>query len=246
MQLHVMRGVAAVVALSGLAGMASAHIGDVGLALVNGRLATGIVEEAGTPPVEFVSLGERVFGADFTLAGGEVYTDEPGFYGSSLSAGGENTIPASSSLNFRILGNLRLWEPATSTFSAAAPGERLRIEFFGGAASRLSPLDGSTVGGFSIPLGPTGGFDEHWDFFLDAAPGQTAPGAGIYLLSVDIELDNVSGSRSEPIWLVFNNGLSEAEHDEAIEYVESNIVPTPGAVGVLGLAGLFAARRRRR
>ena len=246
MRLHMVRGMAAAMALSGLAGWASAHIGDIGLALVNGRLATGKVEEAGTPPLEFVSLGERVFGADFTLSGGEIYTDEPGFYGSSLSAGSANTIPASSSLNFRILGNLRAWDPTAGTFSAATPGERLRIEFFGGAASRLSPLDGSTVGGFSIPLGPTGGFDEHWDFFLDPAPGQTAPGAGIYLLSVELELDNVAGSRSEPIWLVFNNGLNEAEHDEAIEYVEANIVPTPGAVGVLGLAGLFAARRRRR
>lgn len=246
MRLHVVRGVAAAVALSGLAGWASAHIGDIGLALVNGRLATGEVEEAGTPPLEFVSLGERVFGADFTLSGGEVFSDEPGFYGSSLSAGGENTIPASSSLSFRILGNLRVWEPATSTFSTVTPGERLRIEFFGGAASRLSPLDGSTVGGFSIPLGPTGGFDEHWDFFLDAAPGQTAPGAGIYLLSVDLELDNVAGSRSEPIWLVFNNGLSEEQHEAAIEYVEEFVVPSPSALGLLGLAGVVAARRRRR
>jgi hypothetical protein len=38
--------------------------------------------------------------------------------------------------------------------------------------------------------------------------------------------------------------MSEEEHDAAIEWVELNLVPAPGAIALLGLAGVAGRRRR--
>ena len=49
---------------------------------------------------------------------------------------------------------------------------------------------------------------------------------------------------SESVFVVFNFGLSEAEHEAAIAYAES-IVPAPGVLAPLAFAGALATRRRR-
>jgi len=49
---------------------------------------------------------------------------------------------------------------------------------------------------------------------------------------------------SESFYVLFNLGESEIDHDEAIEWVEANLVPAPGALALLA-AGVLAGRRRR-
>jgi hypothetical protein len=57
-----------------------------------------------------------------------------------------------------------------------------------------------------------------------------------------------SGLESDPIYLVNNNGLSEALHDAAIGWVQTNVVPEPSTaiMAAMALAGLIGFRRRKR
>jgi hypothetical protein len=233
-------------ALTLAAPLAHAHEGDIGLSFLAGRLTTGIVEIPSPGAGEFITPGQRVFAAEFADLAGSIYADEPGFFSGPLTGQTDPTIPAGSRLGFNILGSVLRWDSATQSFAAAAPAERIRIEFAAGALTRTSPLDGSSVPGFSFDVGPTGGFDEHLDYYLDPAPGQTVPAAGIYLLTLELYLDGISGSTSMPYYTVFNFGLDETEHDAAIDYVESNIIPTPTTALILASTAGLAFRRRRR
>jgi uncharacterized protein (TIGR03382 family) len=49
---------------------------------------------------------------------------------------------------------------------------------------------------------------------------------------------------SDVFYAVFNLGMSEEDHAAATEWVEVNLVPTPAAFALLGLAGLVSRRRR--
>ena len=73
-----------------------------------------------------------------------------------------------------------------------------------------------------------------------AQAGTKEPHADIWATAQDGVL--VTG---EVFYAVFNLGLAEADHGAAVAWVESNLVPSPGAAAVLGLAGLMARRRRR-
>jgi len=229
----------------------SAHEGDVGLSFISGRLTTGIVSAPGGPGTqEFVVPGQRVFGAEFGLIGTDVYAADPGFFSGPMLGGGPlPTIAANSLLGFNILGSAQRWDVPSQSFVSAIGGERIRIEFAAGALSRTSPNDSSTVSGFTFNVGPTGGFDEHYDYYLDApagAPIGSAPADGIYLLALELFLGGINGSTSLPYYLVFNYNLSEEQHDAAIEYTEVNIVPSPSAALALGMMAAPAFLRRRR
>lgn len=234
---------AAATMLIAAAGQALAHVGDAGLAVVNNRIVTGIVEEP-MPGTEVVVPGERVFGGDFFDQGGVVYSDNPGLFAEN------GTFAAGSRLTFRILGAVRRWNG--SNFDDLAT-ERIRIEL-GAATPVLSPVTDTIVNGFGFTVPAVGGFDEHYDFFLTNASGADitvpalpapATNTGVFLLPLDLSTDQPGIARSEPFWFVLNWGEDEAVHDEAIEFVEEFIVPAPGAAALLGLGGLLAGRRRR-
>ncbi len=222
-----------VVALSLVAGAAQAHEGDVGLAISGGRIVTGIVEEI-APGVEVVTPGQRAFAGELADVGGLIYSEDPGLFTTS------GTFTANSSLAFTIHGQLRSWNGSDfGTVSA----ERLLIEF--GPDARLTPTTDSLVSGFAFNVGPTGGFDEHYNFTLQDGVGGNNPSSGVYLLALSLSSSDAAIATSEPFYLVLNFGQDELVHDAAVEYVENVIVPAPGAaVALLGL-GLLASRRRR-
>ena len=49
---------------------------------------------------------------------------------------------------------------------------------------------------------------------------------------------------SESFWIVFNLGLDDEVFEESVEWVEGNLVPAPGALAILSIAGLAGRRRR--
>jgi hypothetical protein len=228
---------ASALALAALAAPhALAHEGDVGLAIINNRLVTGIVEEdAGSEWV--IANGQRVFLGELDSAG---FAADPGLFSGPLgSATGPITIPAGAGLGFNIRTSLLAWNGA----GFSATDHQMRLEFASGAVSATTPALPAIVPGFPIGTG-TGGFDEHWDFFLQRTAGPLQ--VGIYLLEVELLLANSSVQASDPIWFVMNFGDTEVAHEVAEEWVEANLVPTPGAAGLIALAGLTATRRRRR
>jgi hypothetical protein len=219
----------AIIVSSACASLALADGGDYGLAIVDGVTSVGIGDhDAGT----ISDFGERVFGADMFISGPNWFADEPGIF---IAQG---SLPDNTQVGFTLTQSLMYWD-GTGAVSFAQSTNAMTLGF--GPVSVSTALDGSPVAGFSLnyDADQIGGFDEHFDYTLDGSAA-----AGIYLLANSFSLTGAADS--EVIYTVFNAGLDEGTHDVAIEYVETVLVPAPGAMGVLALAGLGVVSRRRR
>lgn len=215
--------------LAGVTGAALAGGGDFGLVIVDGRVVTGVGDH---DDQVITDLGERVFAADMSLVGSNWFADEPGIFIE------DNSMPDGVGVGFVLEAALRRWDGTGSVDFSAIPSQSMILEF--GPQSVSTALTDGDVTGFSIAYDATNpsGFDEHWDFLLDSAAGE-----GIYLLQFRFTVDGFADSLS--VWTVLNAGLSEAQHEAAIKYVETVIVPAPGALALLGVGVLAAGRRRR-
>lgn len=174
----------------------------------------------------------RVFGAEL----GELipnFGNEPGFEAVSL--------PAFTSVGFDIMDSARLWDG--SSFDVLSSG-LLTFELapgVPGSPSATSPAVPGIVPGFVFASADASG-----EFHQDIGMTLGAPaGSGIYLLSLRLWDESGTLASSDPFWFVLNNGMSEEDHEAAIAYVESVVVPSPG-VGAIGIAGFACVRRRRR
>lgn len=210
-----------IAAMAAIASSANAHEGDIGLAVINGGIVTGIVEDG--PSGEFVVPGQRVFAGEMFEFGGRIYADGPGLFA-------EAGVFPDSELNFDFASPVQRW--SGSGFESAA--QTFTLEY--GPLSATSPVAGAGAG-FGIGVGPAG-FDEHYDFYLNDAE------TGVYLLALDFSSGDAGIGAALTTYIVLNNGVDERVHDAAIAYVEDVIVPAPGSLAVLGL-GALAMRRRR-
>ena len=219
----------AIMITSVCASLALADGGDYGLTIIDGAVAVGIGDHnAGS----ISGFGERVFAADMFISGPNWYADEPGIFIEEAS------LPDNTQVSFTLTQSL-LYCDGTGPVSFSQAVNAMTLGF--GPASATTTMDNSPVAGFSInyDADAIGGFDEHYDYTIDGS----AP-TGIYLLANTFSLSGAADS--DVIFTVFNAGLDEATHDLAIEYAETVLVPTPGAAGLLALAGLGAMSRRRK
>ncbi len=217
-----------------VAPIALAGEGDIGLLVQNGRIVTSVADDETS---EFEEIGERVFGGDIDFVAN--LGDGPGFFttdGPTLPAGFLSFMPGST-ITYRTNGALRAWNGAEFVSTA----NQLRQIVVPGVLEILTPTDGSSVDGFEYTYAG-GDFDEHPDYAL--ADGSAA---GIFLWDITFSATDAGGNAygdSANVFVVFNFGLSEAEHDAAIAYAKT-IIPAPGAGASLAVAGLLASRRRR-
>ncbi|MCR9076761.1 MAG: hypothetical protein NXI07_12060 [bacterium] len=223
--------IAAIIACGAAASLALGHgeDADYGLAIIDGITSVGLGDHDTGTITEF---GERVFGADMSVSGPNWFADEPGIFIA------ENSLPDNTQVSFTLTSALLFWDGAGAVdFVQSANAMNLTF----GPASVSTAFDNNPVAGFSInyDADQAGGFDEHFDYTIDAS----AP-AGIYVLANSFSLSGAADS--DVIFTVFNAGLGEDLHEEAIEYVEHVLVPAPGATGVLAIAGLGVMSRRRR
>lgn len=198
--------------------------GDVWIQSLGGQFTTGIVAEDGTP----IESAHRVFGAEFGEQPGDPFLAiEPGFQAF------DGSFSPFSQFRVDIDGAVTSWNG--SGFSSAS--ETMTLEF--GPQSMTSGA--GPVEGFTMSMDSEGGFHGHFDIILNGAGSD--PATGVYLLPLTIADPTNGIGTSDTFWFVMNNGASEIEHDAAMEWVEANLVPTPAAWALLGLA---AVRRRRR
>lgn len=237
---------------------------DIGVRIVDGRFRTAQWDHA-----------DRVMGGDARVFGGEleffaasgmlpasVFGDEPGW---GALAG---TFMTDTTLTFTARSALRYFDGADLTsilFSTTTTRLRLANNLDPRPAGEsdfiLSPLsdpdDPSAFDpsrSFTINVGPSfpggeplGGFHRHLWYDLLAQSGDAEDVAeGFYLIEFDIS--GSAADRSLPFWIVFKFGesFSESDHDAVIDWVNDNVVPTPGTAGLMLLAGVIASRRRRR
>ena len=171
-----------------------------------------------------LNLSQRVFegefGADpdFPFAG-----DEPGV-GSDLAPG---TL-----ITMNLLPGLGSWNGAgfdsTSALLGLQYGPQFAESVLGGSVSAMVPVDGSE-------------FHWHPEYFL-SGPNGSDPANGIFLAQFTFSTAGLAASQT--LWIVFNLGMGEEDHEAAVEWVELNLVPTPGAIALLAVAGLAGRRRR--
>jgi hypothetical protein len=196
---------------------------DVWLTVSGGNLVTGAISEDGLTTEQ----GVRVFGAEL----GELlpdFSDEPGIQGI------DGTFAAGERFGISIRRAVRAWNGTDFTTVSTS---RFQLDF--GPQSMASALTDDVVSGIELAADSEGGIHDHPTFTL------LDPASGIYLL--ELSVSSMSGTYGEtlPFWVVFNNGESEEAHEASIEWVENNLVPTPGAMTLLGV-GLLAMGRRRR
>ncbi len=200
---------------------------DIQVALVQGELRTGVV--VGEPPNQnFGDVEQRVFGADleFNAITNDVRIDEPGY-------ASRDPLLLGQSIQFNIRKALRSWNGSSFVTTSTTMGTGLPDL---GQPFINTPATDTPVAGYSWLLSD----DFHFDWLLNGATSST--GQGIYLA----ELELVAGSlTSRPFWIAFNYGLTEAEHDAAKDWVQENLVPTPGGAALLGFALAAGLRRRR-
>lgn len=216
------------------AGLAFAHgEGDVGFIVSGGQLVSVVADDVSE---DWDPTPERVFAGEMSFDGLNWVGDEPGFFMNDDDSrpNADSNVGVGSTLGYTTLGALLEWDGSGFVSTTA------RLAQISGLNTILTPTDGSTVAGYEY--GYNGGaFDEHPDY------GIVGGGAGVYLWLVEFYLEGPSGNlidTADSVAIVFNAGVDDGIHDEALEAAEG-IVPTPGAAGVLALGGLLATRRRR-
>lgn len=191
----------------------------------DGNLTTGSITEDLDP----IDESWRVFGAEFGEAGVPFFADEPGFQAL------DGTFDPFYTFRINIDGPVQVWNGA----GFADTPERMSLGF---GPSNVTSGDGP-VEGFTFDAESLGGFHDHFDLTIDG-PG-VDPGDGVYLLPLSIADESGGFGATETFWFVMNLNMDEAAHDAAIDYVQENFVPAPGALAVLLAGGLVGRRRRR-
>jgi hypothetical protein len=102
--------------------------------------------------------------------------------------------------------------------------------------------DATSASGGSFSFLVSEGLDLHPAYTLSGLGGAD-PANGIYLASFTLSSSGLA--TSEVFHVVFNLGLAEAAHGAAVAWVESNLVPAPGALALIVLGGLATRRRNR-
>jgi hypothetical protein len=208
----------AITSMLTIASAASADVvhADIWVTAFGGQLVTGGWDhETGVVinPDQRVFEGELGLDPSFPFSG-----DEPGI--------GSDLVGASVRLN--VLNTLSAWNGSSFDLSSSL----LTIGYGGQSADTAS-------GGF-VSFAVTAGLDLHAEFTL-SGPGATDPANGIYLATFFFASNGLADSQA--FWVVLNLGMSEEEHEAAVEWVETNLVPAPSAIALLGVVGLLRRRR---
>lgn len=197
------------------------------------------------------TVGPRVFGADF----GEDpmlphLGSDPGYNAVANPTGGI-ALPGSTPLSFGFktitigstTSNLFFWDGTGAVnFTAVPAGYSFTASKSGGFSSTVTGT-ATNVAGFNINTTGSNGFlHKHLDFQIDGNGGN--PADGIYLVSQQFHMSGMVSS--DPIFLVFNHGLDEMIHDNAVEWTQTNLapVPEPGSVLLVALLGIAPWVRR--
>jgi hypothetical protein len=193
--------------------------------------------------------GLRVFGYDFGEDPAQpFFAQDPGFNASAGSG-----LPPGSQLLFNIVGagsmglpaNLSYWDGLGDVeFGLTPSDETLTLSI--GSQSRVADDSTSGVAGFSIQtVTASGSVHRHLSSILNEGTGN--PTAGIFLLPLELASSDLTVEKSLPFFVVYNNGLSEGTHDQAIDWVQQSlVVPEASPLVLASIACATAALVRRR
>ncbi|BAM02866.1 PEP-CTERM sorting domain-containing protein [Phycisphaera mikurensis] len=219
----------------------------------DGRLTTGLYS---FDTATVLATDERVFEGEFDAFG---IVAEPGFNalpaGSAGLPAGFSALPGNTPVTFTgraftqagVTSNLWHWDatgpvdfqPVTAPTSLDIKRSVFTTNLDGGSADAAGFLIDTT--------GASGSLHRHVSFQVndgDGDPLVQSAAAGFYLWSMELAVG--SALTAEPIFFVHGLGVeNEALHEQAIAFVEANVVPEPTAALGLAAAGVVLLSRRR-
>ncbi len=193
---------------------------DIGVWNNNGTLQTGGFDhDTESLEVDSLRVFEAHFGEDpeFPFA-----IDEPGVGGVAADFG----LIEGDTLGLQLAAGLGVWNG--SGFEAA--NTSMNVAFGPNTI-------GSDLGGV-LDFLIVDDYDYHPIFAIDPTAA-----SGSYLLEFTATMDGYG--ESDSFWIVFNLGMDDEEFEGTVEWVEGNLVPAPGMIAMLSIAGLAGRGRRR-
>lgn len=231
------------------ASLASAHF-DFVPKIVNNQVAT-----AGHDDEEGVDVSSLIVaGYDFGEIAADPYNiGDPGF-----NTQGASAFTASSTLRLAAQTHngryLSYWNgTGDPTFGSVPSGVSLTLA---GSPSRYVSLTetSATYAPSSTPSLLIGTFSSNGamhvhltsSIFKDGDQVEDSVPVGAYLIAFELLNPNTGVANSEPLYIIFNNGLTEEVHDGAIDAFAAslNAIPEPASLGLLTLALPLLTRRR--
>jgi len=229
------------------ASAANAQYFDVSPFLEQGQLLTGGHDHAGgsyPPPI-------RIYGYQFADDPLDpYYPTDPGVN----QASGVGHLPAGLPLRYSILSRLHDWDGSGSPALGAPTGCVCLTLTMGASTRTLDPASAPQAGSLIQPVASDRSAHRHFVASLFAGPESSnvpadpaclQPPLGIYASSLDLNLaDADTIHTSDPSRVLFNNGLSEEDHDALMHHIASSAIPEPGALPFLARTPAMLRRRR--
>ncbi len=216
---------------------------DVSPGATGGHITTNAFEDATSTFITNV----RVFHYSFDDSDNPFFTQDPGFH--PLSGSG---LPTGTTITASLNAPLTYWNGAGAVNFAGLPnGETLKLQ-------KGTPFltVGSTIPPGTLTISTvdaSGEFDEHLESTLIGS-GAANPTDGIYLTSLILHGSTPGAGDSQPMFLVYNNGMDDQAEIAAVTAVRdafaagSNLagVPEPSSVALVSAIGLCLLAGRRR
>lgn len=226
---------------------------DVRPYVLNGQLITGGYDDGTSSFLPVNRVFEYAFQEDL---GDPYFTSDPGFNASSSSG-----IPGGSQISFNILSGSPFGLPANFSYwdgndtDPSMPGiqigfglvphhESINFSYGSSSVTVSNVAGGNDQPGFILQtVTSSGAMHRHLGAQLNGGSG--LPTDGIYLLAMEIVSNSPGLTKSDPFFLLYNNGLSDQQMELAYEYVSKHVVVPEtssimlAAIGTTAFAGVW-------
>lgn len=200
---------------------------DIVPAVVSGQMSTG----AHYDPTGVDTANVRVYGYAFQTNPDDPYFDQdPGINAPAGSGLGPGTT-----VSFNVLGGLSYWSGTGPVTQTAPPGgEALQYTF--GISSRTVSGSSGPQAGFNLgAVQSSGAFHKHLNAFLLGPDGNATagdgsePAPGVYF--VTLQVVDAGVATSNPLYVLYGNGVSSAVWDQARTYLRNSFAPLTNLTG---------------